>query len=245
MLTAAALLASTATLAHNYKGDYKNEIPAAPCVQPLMLKDGFYVGAQVGYDSYGVGLSRTASFGVPPVVTLTNSRNLSATGWVGGLFAGYGMYFNNFYYLAGEVFGNGSGASQTHNFSIVDNTDGSATSSSSTKVSVDGSWGVSVLPGLKVNDSTLAYVRLGYNQAKLKASETLTVGTLAPFNGSRSKWQGGFNYGVGMESAVYQNVSLRGEFSHTNYSSFTNSATGTKVSPSDNQYMVGLIYHFA
>ncbi|MDR3491697.1 MAG: outer membrane beta-barrel protein [Gammaproteobacteria bacterium] len=236
MLTAAALLSSTATLAHNYKGDYKNEVP---CIQPLMLKDGFYVGAQVGFDSYNIKARHNGT-------VFNNSFTTAANGWVGGLFAGYGMYFSNYYYLAGEIFGNGSSASRS-NFNTVTNS--ALYGYFQTNASVNGSWGVSVLPGLKVNDSTLAYIRLGYNQANFsgKSYSTLTTPGVAPINNSssgNSGWEGGFNFGLGMETAIYQNVSVRGEFTHTNYSSFTNNYR-TTFSPADNQYMLGLIYHFA
>lgn len=240
------LLGSTSALAaHSYKGEgnYKGEAmaaPVAPCVQPLALHDGFYLGAQVGYDSYSVGASNG------PVVngtTFSRSSDIAANGFAGGIFGGYGMYWNNFYYLGGELFVNGSGASD--NITSTQ-TNASLTTSSSAKSSTGWSWGVSVLPGLKVNDSTLAYVRLGYSQARIKGQVTYnSAGTIVSnTNGYNS--QGAFQYGVGLETAVYQNVSVRGEYSHANYGSFTtNNTTNTKFSPSNNQFMAALIYHFA
>jgi opacity protein-like surface antigen len=115
------------------------------------------------------------------------------------------------------------------------------------------SWGISVLPGIKVNDSTLTYIRLGYNQAKIRgqsafgySSTTNATGAIlvTTTNANKNQWQGGFNYGLGIETAVYPNVSVRREYSHTGYNSFSD-ANGTSYSPSDNQMMVSLIYHFA
>lgn len=243
VITSALLLTSTAGFATNYKGEasYKGEV-AAPCPQPLYLKDGFYVGANALYDSYRARLTRSAVFNGTTSGAATNV--VAFNGWGGGVFAGYGMYFNNLYYLAGEVFVDGSSASQSissTSFTSVGNV------STSAKASAGVSWGISVLPGLKLNDSSLGYIRLGYEGARLRgqASASTTIpGTPVPaVSGSNSKWLSGFNYGIGLETAVYQNVSVRGEFNHTGYGS--TSVAGASINPSDNQYTFGVIYHFA
>lgn len=249
VIAASLLLASTSSFAANYKGDYKGEAPCPACQPIMVLKDGFYVGAQVGYDSYRIRNNTTVTDFVAGTTTTFNPV-YNATGWVGGLLAGYGQYFNSMWYLGGELFINTSGASQSQ--TLAQNITGIGSNSVTTKFSANGSWGIGLLPGIKLNDSTLLYVRLGYNQAKLqgKASVASTDGFVA--STSKNNWQGGFNYGLGMETAFYPNLSLRGEYSHTNYNSFrvvnATSAAGSivsKANPSDNQYMLALIYHFA
>lgn len=238
------LLGSTSALAANYKDEYK-DVPVCPaCVE---LHDGFYVGAQVGYDSYRVRVNSTLTDPAIPA-TITANPVYSVNGWVGGLFAGYGMYFNNLYYLAAEIFGNGSGASQSETITA---TTALGTDTFNGKFSVSGSYGISLLPGIKLNNATLLYIRLGWNRANLKGQGTFTsTAGGGSVSGSNSSWQSGFNYGIGMESLVYQNFSLRAEYTHTNYGSFSSSATnafGTQsvtFKPSDNQFMLGLIYHF-
>jgi opacity protein-like surface antigen len=96
---------------------------------------------------------------------------------------------------------------------------------------------------LKVNDSTLLYARLGYEQAKLTGKSSISVLTTVATT-SKSNWQGGFQYGLGLETAVYPNLSLRGEYNHTSFNSFTN-GSGTSFNPSVNEYEMGLSYHFA
>lgn len=240
VLTASLMLATATATAGNYKGDYKGE--AAPCPQPLMLKDGFYLGAQLGYDSYRVRVSRSTTFNT---VAFTGNPVMNATGFVGGLFGGYGMYYNNLYYLGGEIFVNDSGASQAQTESV---TNATGTGTTYTKTGAGTSYGISLLPGLKLNDSTLGYIRLGYNRADIQGTETLTAGGVSTNSGSNWNWEGGFNYGLGIESAIAQNISLRTEFTHTSYGSFSSSlvgASGSSFNPSDNQFMLGLIYHFA
>lgn len=242
------LLASTSGLAASYKGEanYKAEAMPAPCPQGMMLRDGFYVGLQGGYDSYKARVSRTLAVGAAgTATTFVGNPTINATGFVGGLFAGYGQYFSNMYYLGAELFVNDSSASQTQTSSSTTVGIGSSTYN---KVSANASYGVSLLPGVKFNDSTLGYVRLGYNRADLQGQEVLTPEVGAPATVSSSgrnwHWQGGFNYGVGLETAVYQNFSVRSEFNHTTFGSFRTPA-GTKFKVSDNQFMVGLNFHFA
>lgn len=255
--SAVLLAATTACFAGSYKGEnYKGEA-VAPCPTPLMIKDGFYLGAQLGYDSYRIrnNISAATATGVLPAETFNGNPALNATGWVGGLFGGYGQYFNDMYYLAGELFVNTSGASTSSTTNHTYTTGaGVATGLDSlyTKASVGTSWGVSLLPGVKLNDASLLYVRLGYNQARIKGQASATFNGVAIGSTSQTNWRGGFNYGLGIESAFNPNWSVRTEYTHTNYGSFSNNVSlpggGTasgNYSPSDNQFMVGLNYHFA
>jgi len=240
--SAVLLAATTACFAGSYKGEnYKGEAMApAPCPTPLMIKDGFYLGAQLGYDSYRVRNNLGYTSGIESSAT---NPALNATGWVGGIFGGYGQYFNEMYYLGGELFVNTSGASTSWTTSNVD-VDG-LTDGYNSKVSVGTSWGVSLLPGLKLNDASLLYVRLGYNQAHIKGQESISFNNVNIASTSKNNWRGGFNYGLGLETTFYPNWNVRTEYTHTNYGSFSNNTSGTRYSPSDNQFMVGLSYHFA
>jgi outer membrane immunogenic protein len=242
MTSAVLIAASTACFANaNYKGEnYKGEAMAAPCPSPLMIRDGFYLGLQAGYDSYRIRAGTTAVSGG---VSYTNNPVLNASGFVGGGYLGYGQYFNDVYYLGAEIFVNGSNANSASTASQT--SIAGVTNSVYSKVSVGTSYGISLLPGVKVNDASLLYVRLGYNRAHIKGQSQVVSNNVTLLDSSTSSWRSGFNYGLGMEMAFYQNWSVRGEFTHTNYSSFSSSVTNTTYSPSDNQFMVGLSYHFA
>ncbi len=140
VLATTVLLTSAAFAGHGYKGEnYKGE--AAPCPPPERgLQSGFYLGAQAGYDSYrirnNISLGPTANG-----TTFTSNPAINATGFVGGLFAGYGGYFSDFYYLAGEILGNYSGASSNVTTTL---TDASGTSTFTGNRNVYGSWGLSL-----------------------------------------------------------------------------------------------------
>lgn len=277
---ASLLMASTVSFAghkhaqENFKGEnFKAEVPP-PCPPVMMLHDGFYIGAGVGYDSYRIHQSTfTEDFDttvVPSVFLDSDSITLnhSATGWMGGIFVGYGRYFDAFY-LGLELNANGSNADTTYTW-VDDSGD-----SFNAKVQARGTYGIALLPGIKINDSTLLYARLGYIRTSFKGSATINVAPItvvgdpaASFpgvnvSGSNSKWRNAFQYGIGLESYVAENVSIRGEFDHSSYNSHniatsftftsldvppttsltTNSTT--KYKPSNNEFMLSLLYHFA
>lgn len=225
---AALLLTSTIAFAgQKYKDVGFKDAVVPGCAQ---LTDGFYVGAQGGYDVYNVKINSSA----PGVGS--NSVNLNANGWAGGLMLGYGKYFTNFY-LGGELFGLYSGANETvttTNLTVAPPVEFTG------KVNVNGSYGLALLPGLKLNDTSLGYIRLGYNWNSIKYQESLTgVGSA-----SKTNTASGFAYGLGVETLISGNWSVRTEYTYTNYdSSSTSLGAGTTVDPSDNQFMLGLIYH--
>lgn len=227
VLATALVLASTTgvALAKNYK-DETSFKDAPACPPPVMLKDGFYLGGQVGYDSYRV--RESIGSGISQVV--------NNTGWVGGLFIGYGQYLSDLFYLGGEIFGNVNGSSVSNHYRDADG------DSYTNKFTTNGSYGIALLPGVKLNDTSLGYVRLGWNWANLKGADTFAVDQ-ASASTSNSNTSNGFNFGLGIETLLMTNWSVRTEFNHTWYNSFSTQAT--TYNPSDNQFMLGLLYHFS
>lgn len=226
------MLTSSTFAAHpNYKADYKNE---APCPPEVFLKDGFYIGVGLGYDAYKIRQSTSTS---RAGVTTSLNPPLSAKGWNGSLFAGYGQYFD-YFYIAGEILASASNAQATW---------GSGTSlgnSFNTKVNARGSYGISILPGVRLNNTSLLYGRIGYLRTDFKDNQFGTIAGVLHYNNSNSQWKNGFNYGLGIETLVYDNLSLRGEYTYTQYGSFSSSSV-TSFTPSNNQFVLGLLYHFA
>lgn len=227
VLTTAAVLVATTGIASAKHASYKGEnLKGEACPPPPMLMGGFYVGGSVGYDSYRTRLSFDngvdESFSLP----------LSANGWVGGLFLGYGQYFTN-WYLGGELFGNYSGAQGTITATDID--EGTA----KVRAEARGSWGLALLPGVKLSDTLLLYLRGGYTWTNFKNEVELNGVDV----GSSSNNRGGWAYGLGMESLIWDNWSLRGEFTHTQFKSQSNVFASAHTS--DNQFMAGVVYHFA
>lgn len=269
---ASLLLASTTSFAahKSYKENYKGEVP---CPVELVLKDGLYVGLQAGYDSYRTVadiegfdglLSSTSPIVLSPYsLVLATDPRINSTGAVGGGFIGFGKYFGDFYglYLALEAYGNWSGAQSDAEVVIgvpssPINPPGVAyVDLLQTSFEVNSNYGVSVLPGIKLNPATLFYFRLGYNWANVEASYTVGANmfaTPAPTlnqgifrSASGSDTIGGFNYGLGIESTFYDNWSVRVEYSHTDFNSISADTifSDNDFTTADNQFMLGLIYH--
>lgn len=112
-----------------YKGQiYKGQM--APCPVPNKLKDELYVGIGTGYDAYRI----RQSFAVTDSLGVSRSGNpiLSANGWEGNLFAGYGRYFG-WFYIAGELVANYTTAQTSFSFGAY-NTDISLRTSMSASI---------------------------------------------------------------------------------------------------------------
>ncbi|HSW71494.1 MAG TPA: outer membrane beta-barrel protein [Gammaproteobacteria bacterium] len=225
---------------HYYKGEMIPKAVAAPArpyppMSPIVLNDGPYVGIAAGYDSYKV--QQYSQF--TGTTNLTFNPTINATGLIGAILAGYGHYFSNALYLGFEAFLNVSQAYQSTNIAISDSTDNI---NYNAKFFVSTGYGANLLPGIKLSDSALAFLRLGFQVARLRGQENITDnGVLRVSN--TSSWSGGFDYGLGFEEAMVENLSLRGEYVHTDYRSFTGTF-GTQYSPSNNQFLLTLLYHF-
>lgn len=222
-----------------YKGAYKGEM-APPCPE---LHDGFYVGAAVGYDSYAVKEKESYFAGAEGAgATIIANPVINPRGFNGGFLGGYGVYFQNFYYLAGEIFGNWASA-ESRWLSTETGADFFAKIFDN-EVTVKNNYGVSILPGLKLNHSSLLYLRLGCSWSKIEAETSVEGFGFGAATEEDTTTVRGFNFGIGMEELIADKFSIRGEFNHTKYTEFdSNGAIHVDWQPSDNQYMLALIYH--
>lgn len=217
--------------------DYKDYDPNAhpdcpPCPCLPSLKDGFYIGGAVGYDSYR--LRNKVNFNIGLTVDAFSVNN--ATGGVGGVFAGFGKYIYDYFYLGAEIFGNLGSADTRVRYTT------NFTANYFLKFRTRYSYGMSLLPGIKIMDTTLGYFRLGFNWVNFRTNETASFFDFHSDLGQRHT-RNGFNFGLGFETLVYDHFSLRGEYTHTAYNSFHSSPVVTLNHPTDNQVMLGLVYH--
>lgn len=214
----------------------------------LSLSDGFYLGIGGGYSWYSIQRKVQATILDSPLFREKNFVN--PEGVIGTLFVGYGHSIKERGYLGAEIFGNLTGADKKISTTIFQPL---GEFKYNTKTSTDFSYGVSLLPGYKVNDRSLIYLRLGFVRARFKEKEKeslLDAPNGTPFLQSTfDHYANGFSYGFGFEEAVYWRLSLRAEFTHTIYQSFRNtytsfvSSTTAKLQPSNNQFTLALIWH--
>lgn len=205
--------------------------PVNPCAVPTLMS-GSYIGVQLGYGPYRV----RNSILTPGASTLTSNLVASANGWAAGALMGYGTMMNPWFYLGGEIFIVANNFDQ--NFSTA-NGPGSTTY---TNLTGNGpTYGIGLLPGIKLTESTLTFIRLGWNRVVIKTFETVTGSA----SSNTSKTMDGLVFGIGMETLIFTNYSLRGEFDHMYFSSYNTAGPyNTLVNPSSNQFMMSLLYHF-
>lgn len=206
--------------------DYKNEIP---CPVPPSLKEGWYIGGQLGYDNF----RNHNIIDTPSISTVVTHPRLGANGWAGGLLLGYGYMYNKWFYMGFEIFADSSNFSQQWDVTTAGST------YSNTFIS-QSMIGFGFLPGIRITDSTLTYGKLGWNRAVVQIKETLT-GALPS---GRTNDSMGFVFGFGIETLIKNNWSIRSEYDHIYLNSFITKPYGSYFVPTDNQFMFALIYHF-
>ncbi len=202
---------------------------ASPCPVPTLM-DSWYIGAQFGYGTYRIHNNITVPFTLDPTI--------AATAWSAGVNIGYGKQFTRLFYLGAEAFITANSLEQSFNVTrgIINYTN---------EVSGGPTYGLALLPGLKLTPETLTYVRLGWSRLELQNYETASFAGFGSFTNSASKIKNAFVLGVGIETLIFTNYSLRGEFDHMFIGSYkTGGFFGTTIQPATNQYTVSIIYHF-
>lgn len=116
-----------------------------------------------------------------------------------------------------------------------------------TKYEMTSDYGVSLLPGLFLTDSTLFYVRIAHTKGQFKVLTTDTS-----LRNHLHKTLNGFRYGLGMRHNVSDCWALRLDYSQTTYKhakmftfdrgSFV--SKHTSVTPRTSKFELGLMYMF-
>lgn len=251
-LLATAVLAATSGVVFANGGTYA---PAASTHE-----GNFYLGAAISRDvtDFEASFNNDVIDGATLINTFNFSHDQNADGVNGEIFAGYGWLFNDHYYLGGEVFG--SISSTQGEFDVNDVVGGVLLNLSNT-YRMRGSIGVAVLPGMKLSDSTLGYLRVGYVNSQFRLN-TSTIPALGETTFDEAvnfrKNKGAVQLGLGVESMVTNNVSVRAEYDYNRYGTISRGAasavacgdeTCTAISTLDikpivDQFKLAASYHF-
>lgn len=184
--------------------------------------NGFYAGVQGGYEMF----KSTDNFtGTGALAGDTESSSAGFDGGNLGLFAGYGQRINRDFYLGAEIEGDLASAEVTSRVTI-----GATTASATVKHEND--YGASIRAGFFPTTNTLLYGRLGAVESN--------------FNDGNSISLTGIRAGIGTETAISSNMTLRADWVYTGYESYTfmTSAGNFSYTPDSSTFRVGLAYSF-
>jgi len=210
----------TFSVAANYRFGAQNG-GAAAFESPAYSWTGFYVGGNVGAGAavHELGLGGVASF-----------NGIGGEGAFGELNVGYDHEFGGNWVAGVQLGGRYSGITSEINFGPG-------------KLNLDADYGFDVLArvGMKLNESTLAYVLGGYSwqHFDLVASGGGSSQSLIDWNA------GGFSVGGGLEAAVTNNMTVNLEYRYAQYQSEDFDSMGFfEVTPSSHTVRVGAKYKF-
>ena len=199
--------------------------------------NGLYLGAGGGYqilrNSAG-GISGQIGLDTDTVrSTYAFAADTSGNGGVGTIFAGYGMKLGSNFWLGGEFNADWSGItiSQHDSGSLVNVAVTTTIDNGVVDFKLNTSLGITARPGYLVSDNTKIYGIIGAQWGQINGTDSVTyneTGTPADYGYvSNTWWATGVRYGVGMETALNQSLTLRGEIDQTNYRNNSIIATTT------------------
>lgn len=202
--------------------------PLALCSQAAFAAplSGPYIGIEGSHDAYEVKAQNTNIGG-----TAISADGLSGNGVSGGIYAGYDIRVMPSAFVGIEAGFDYSGAA----ISVAGGGD-------SASVKARESYSIAGRFGLVVGNATGLYAKLGYANTRFK-TELVSSGTTV-FADSRS--HGAFVYGGGIETSVTDRLSVRGEFTVSDYGSAgLNEDLGTNgIKVSNSKTSVGVSYRF-
>jgi len=252
-LIASAVLVASAGVAYANGGTYAPEpVVAGPvhnCYVGVAVSRDF---AHFKFDREHV-LSTVDDNGVATDISIAREADLGNDGWNGELYVGYGGTFQDHYYLAAEIFGDISSIKADFNEGIaITNSLGDLSAAGvEGNVKLRYEYGIDLIPGVKVSDSTMLFGKLGWIRGKFRfnAEGVVLASVPAGFtsfttnrNGSfeSNHTSNGIQLGVGLETMVTNNCSVKIEYDWNRYGS-----TFGVSHPTVDEAKVGVAYHFA
>lgn len=212
-LAAVAAVASAPAFAADLRVNAQRPVAKAPAYAPAPVAfwNGFYVGAQGGYQW---GRVRQEEFAIATGLNTGVNPNWDASGAVGGLHAGFNLQSGAFVYgLEGDI-----EASGVRGDNVVAAPFTSTNFESRWQGSVRGRLGVAMGPALLYATGGLAF-------AELAGTYYVGGGPQQTFRSTEAGW----TVGAGVEYALAQNWTSRIEYRYTDYGRVTDNPSAAVV----------------
>lgn len=206
---ALATLFSTATFAHNYKGEnLKGEVPPCPCPAATYSWSGAYVGANLGLQYWTMGVTDIDDFDWGGLLNL-ESRN----DWTVGLQIGWRTAVDCNGYTG--VFG----VEGSYNWSDPDYSKSVGNNDFDVHTDFHNLWMAQLTGGVAV-DRTLLFVAAGIAHANFSGSFTdVAEDDTRNFGPGESAW--GPALGIGLEYAITDCVTLRAKVDDISFNRYS------------------------
>ena len=178
------------------------------------MQGGFYTGIGVGVQDMLSEITTTDADAFGSVTEVTDFGN---TGPLGSLALGYNFLFGEYYGLGLQIDGQIAGTKIQFAELDVDSIFGTAAASLTQKFK--HGVGASLRPGGAFNDFASGFLIFGYRYGKISYDLNETETGALPFNVSQNIDSHGFEYGLGTEVSLNEQLGLRLEVSQTQYKS--------------------------
>lgn len=202
----------------------------------------FYIGAEAGIFQ---ATFQANYLDQTDVIQQNISETIQQRGYTEGLLFGFSKLFCNQYLLGGEI----SGHLDSHQVTFQS---GASTTAFSDTMNIRNHVDVSFVPGLLLNNTTAAYLKLGVSFASVRDTLTSPVGftpTNTAFNSNKNA--NGFAGGLGVKKFLTERVAVFAEGNYHDYgkvsfSDFQNFSANYSHSAHIYSYDVqlGLAIHF-
>lgn len=215
----------------------------ATVVQPEQIYfNGFYAGLGAGIEHATSDFDHSAIYTenyatddvVPRVLTDTfetpENFSLKDNVFAANAFVGFGQVLNSNWYLGAEVFGRYADAEERGGQTVIfrpgEPAANESTYTTEARLKSDFSAGADLRFGYLFTPKTLVYVLGGAEYSEFDASVFQDIGSphnqgQFPINYSQDKHEIAFMPGVGIETMLTDKLSLRGQYTYADYSSFT------------------------
>lgn len=178
------------------------------------MHGGFYTGIGVGVQDL---FSEVTYTDIGTIGSVTEVTDFGNTGPLGSLALGYNFVFGDYYGLGLQIDGQIAGTKIQFAKVDADSTFGTATASITQKYKQG--FGASLRPGGAFNEFAGGFLILGYKYGKVSYDLNEAATGSPPFNVSQDTDNHGFEYGVGAELSLNEQLGLRLEVSQTQYQS--------------------------
>ncbi|MDR3477551.1 MAG: outer membrane beta-barrel protein [Gammaproteobacteria bacterium] len=161
-----------------------------------------------------ITVAHAAAFYLGPTIFLkANTSNSNSIREASPRFSlGYGGNTTQYYYFGGEIFVDPFSA-------VVSNHNKTGPTMRDTH-----SFGISIIPGVRLNESSMVYVRIGGIDSHFTYNNNNDVG---------------LQLGLGLSTTVSMNWDVRGEYNYVTYRSMTDIGA-----PRSDWYGIGAVYRF-